>query len=91
MGPGVRLRPNRAPDRGSLPGAPFAWTRGLGRVFAHGAWNSRVIGAENVPATGPVLFAANHASIMDGRTGDFGAVGSVSGQHTSRLRSLLAQ
>ncbi|GAA0288905.1 1-acyl-sn-glycerol-3-phosphate acyltransferase [Kineococcus aurantiacus] len=62
----MRLRPNPAPADGSRPGEPFAWTRGVGKLLAHGAWNSRVLGAENVPATGPVLFAANHASIMDG-------------------------
>ncbi|MEW1959959.1 lysophospholipid acyltransferase family protein [Kineococcus sp. NPDC059986] len=62
----MKLRPHSAPTRGSLPGEPFAWTRGVGKVFAHGVWNSRVLGAENVPRTGPVLFAANHASIMDG-------------------------
>ena len=28
---------------------------------------------------------------MDGRTGDFGAVGSVSGQHNHRLHPLLAE
>ncbi|WP_432540480.1 lysophospholipid acyltransferase family protein [Kineococcus sp. SYSU DK002] len=62
----MRLRPNRAPADGGVPGAPFAWTRLVGKVLAHGAWDSTVLGAQNVPATGPVLFAANHASIMDG-------------------------
>ncbi|WP_432564523.1 lysophospholipid acyltransferase family protein [Kineococcus sp. SYSU DK003] len=62
----MRFKPNKAPAGGSLPEAPHAWTRGLGKVFAHGVWNSRVLGAHNVPATGPVLFAANHASIVDG-------------------------
>jgi 1-acyl-sn-glycerol-3-phosphate acyltransferase len=57
---------NKAPVGGSHPDAPRPWTRAVGTLFARGLWNSRVIGAENVPTTGPVLFAANHASIMDG-------------------------
>jgi 1-acyl-sn-glycerol-3-phosphate acyltransferase len=48
------------------PVSPRPWTRAVGTFFAKGLWNSTVIGAENVPATGPVLFAANHASIVDG-------------------------
>lgn len=48
------------------PLEPRAWTRGVGTFLARGVWNSTVLGAENVPTSGPVLFAANHASIMDG-------------------------
>ncbi|MDO8120650.1 lysophospholipid acyltransferase family protein [Isoptericola sp. b490] len=29
-------------------------------------WNTRVVGAEHVPASGPVVIAANHVSIIDG-------------------------
>lgn len=57
---------NTAPVGGEHPDAPRTWTRGVGKVLAHGVWNARIIGAENVPTTGPVLFAANHASIIDG-------------------------
>lgn len=49
----------------SLPEVP-AWARGIGRFLAHGVWDARVVGAERVPAEGPVLFAANHTSVVDG-------------------------
>ncbi|NKY09231.1 1-acyl-sn-glycerol-3-phosphate acyltransferase [Cellulomonas hominis] len=42
------------------------WARAIGRTLAHGVWDARVVGAEHVPATGPVLFAANHTSVIDG-------------------------
>jgi 1-acyl-sn-glycerol-3-phosphate acyltransferase len=45
---------------------PQAWTKWIGTGLARGVWSSRVHGAQNVPVTGPVLFAANHASIVDG-------------------------
>ncbi|GAA4963385.1 lysophospholipid acyltransferase family protein [Kineococcus glutinatus] len=45
---------------------PRRWTKGIGTFLARGVWNSAVHGAERVPATGPVIFAANHASILDG-------------------------
>jgi len=57
---------NKAPVGGEHPGKPYAWTRGIGKFLAHGVWNARILGAEHVPTSGPVLFAANHASIMDG-------------------------
>ncbi|MCC2317291.1 lysophospholipid acyltransferase family protein [Cellulomonas chengniuliangii] len=38
----------------------------LGKFFAHVLWNTEVIGAENVPADGPVLLAANHSGFADG-------------------------
>jgi 1-acyl-sn-glycerol-3-phosphate acyltransferase len=43
-----------------------AWARGIGKVLAHGVWDARVTGLEHVPAQGPVLFAANHTSVVDG-------------------------
>ncbi len=43
-----------------------AWARGIGRFLAHGLWDARVVGAERVPVSGPVLFAANHTSVVDG-------------------------
>ncbi|NAZ74944.1 1-acyl-sn-glycerol-3-phosphate acyltransferase, partial [Kineococcus sp. T13] len=46
--------------------APRPWTRAVGTALARGVWAGRTIGARNVPTSGPVLFAANHASILDG-------------------------
>ncbi|WP_432519439.1 lysophospholipid acyltransferase family protein [Kineococcus sp. SYSU DK006] len=57
---------NRAPVGGSHPDAPRPWTRAVGTVLSRGVWAGRALGAENVPTSGPVLFAANHASILDG-------------------------
>ena len=45
---------------------PRPWTKRVGRLLAHGLWNSTVHGAENVPDSGPVLLASNHASLRDG-------------------------
>lgn len=42
------------------------WARWLGHVLAFGVWDTRVTGAANVPATGPVLLAANHTGVIDG-------------------------
>lgn len=42
------------------------WGRPVGRVLDHVLYNTRVSGAANVPATGPVIFAANHLSYLDG-------------------------
>ncbi len=53
-----------------LKGAPPAWktrwSRPLGRVLDHVVYNTAVAGRENVPAQGPVVFAANHLSYLDG-------------------------
>jgi 1-acyl-sn-glycerol-3-phosphate acyltransferase len=43
-----------------------AWSRWLGNFLAHGVWDTRVTGAANVPASGPVLLAANHTGVIDG-------------------------
>lgn len=42
------------------------WSRRVGWFLAHVVWRTRVIGAENVPAVGPVLLAANHLGLIDG-------------------------
>lgn len=47
------------------PAGP-AWSRWVGRFLAHVIWNTRVVGAGNVPAAGPVLLAANHTGLVDG-------------------------
>ena len=40
--------------------------RRVGNVLFHAIYRSRIIGAERVPATGPVLLASNHTGILDG-------------------------
>lgn len=42
------------------------WSRRVGWVLAKILWNTKVIGAENIPRTGRVLIAANHTGIIDG-------------------------
>ncbi|WP_426560436.1 lysophospholipid acyltransferase family protein [Angustibacter sp. McL0619] len=40
--------------------------RRVGNVLFHAIYRSRIIGAERVPSTGPVLLASNHTGILDG-------------------------
>ncbi|WP_051640391.1 1-acyl-sn-glycerol-3-phosphate acyltransferase [Cellulomonas sp. URHE0023] len=42
------------------------WSRWIGWIMARVIWNTAVTGAANVPATGPVLLAANHTGVLDG-------------------------
>ena len=53
-----------------LTGAPppwkARWSRPLGRVLDHVVYKTAVTGRENIPADGPVVFAANHLSYLDG-------------------------
>jgi 1-acyl-sn-glycerol-3-phosphate acyltransferase len=42
------------------------WSRWVGLALARGVWSTRVVGAANVPRTGPVIVAANHIGLMDG-------------------------
>ncbi|MGN5733062.1 lysophospholipid acyltransferase family protein [Arthrobacter psychrochitiniphilus] len=42
------------------------WSRPLGRFLDHVVYNTAVVGLENIPVTGPVVFAANHLSYLDG-------------------------
>lgn len=42
------------------------WGRWLGRFVARVIWNTRIIGKERVPRTGPVILAANHLGVADG-------------------------
>ncbi|WP_051274350.1 1-acyl-sn-glycerol-3-phosphate acyltransferase [Cellulomonas sp. URHD0024] len=42
------------------------WSRWVGRFLARVVWNTQVTGRSNVPATGPVLMAANHTGVLDG-------------------------
>ncbi|MCQ9164307.1 MULTISPECIES: lysophospholipid acyltransferase family protein [unclassified Arthrobacter] len=38
----------------------------MGRVLDHAVYRTTVAGRENIPADGPVIFAANHLSFLDG-------------------------
>lgn len=42
------------------------WSRWVGRFLARVVWDTRVVGREHVPATGPVIVAANHLGVIDG-------------------------
>jgi len=42
------------------------WGRWLGWFVARVLWNTRVVGAERVPRTGPVIVAGNHLGFADG-------------------------
>lgn len=42
------------------------WSRRVGWVLAHVLWNTKVIGAENIPKNGRILIASNHTGIIDG-------------------------
>jgi len=42
------------------------WSRPLGRVLDHVVYRTTVVGREHVPAGGPVIFAGNHLSYLDG-------------------------
>lgn len=42
------------------------WGRWLGRFVARGFWNTRIVGKDRVPRTGPVIVAANHLGLADG-------------------------
>lgn len=42
------------------------WARWVGRFVARVIWNTRIVGADRVPRTGPVVIAANHLGLADG-------------------------
>lgn len=42
------------------------WSRPLGRFLDHVVYKTTILGRENIPHTGPVVFAANHLSYLDG-------------------------
>lgn len=42
------------------------WSRRVGWVLAHVLWNTKVIGAQNIPKDGRILIASNHTGIIDG-------------------------
>ena len=50
-----------------LPGAwTMAWSRPVGWFLDHVVYRTTVHGRENVPTAGPVIFAGNHISFLDG-------------------------
>lgn len=54
-------------DAGAGPSAHGPrWSRWVGLLLARGVWDTRVLGGANVPATGPVILAANHIGALDG-------------------------
>ncbi|WP_427017139.1 lysophospholipid acyltransferase family protein [Pseudarthrobacter sp. P1] len=42
------------------------WSRPLGRFLDHAIYRTSVAGKANIPTAGPVIFAANHLSYLDG-------------------------
>ena len=43
-----------------------AWSRPVGWILDHVVYRTSVTGRSNVPAAGPVIFAGNHISFLDG-------------------------
>jgi 1-acyl-sn-glycerol-3-phosphate acyltransferase len=60
--------PGAAPKAGTqLPGRwTTVWSRPLGWILDHLLYRTSVTGRSNVPAAGPVIFAGNHISFLDG-------------------------
>lgn len=55
------------PDAPRVPGrAGPVWGRWVGAFLARVVWSTEVHGRDRVPASGPVLFAANHTGFLDG-------------------------
>ncbi|MBT2588095.1 1-acyl-sn-glycerol-3-phosphate acyltransferase [Arthrobacter sp. ISL-95] len=52
---------NQLPSAGSR-----LWSRPVGWFLDHVIYRTIVVGKSNVPAAGPVVFAANHISFLDG-------------------------
>jgi 1-acyl-sn-glycerol-3-phosphate acyltransferase len=48
------------------PRAVPSWSLAIGRFLAHRVWSTAVVGADLVPAGGPVILAANHTGFVDG-------------------------
>lgn len=60
--PQARLQPEL-----ELPGRwSTAWSRPVGWILDHVLYRTSVTGRSNVPASGPVIFAGNHISFLDG-------------------------
>lgn len=67
MGPETGRTSGRNSPEESLPGAwTMAWSRPVGWLLAKVAYRTSVKGRTNIPVGGPVIFAANHISLLDG-------------------------
>jgi 1-acyl-sn-glycerol-3-phosphate acyltransferase len=67
--PRSELRRTLLPQpNGTAEGIPLLYTllRGIARPLLRSVFDFRVDGAEKVPASGPVLIAANHSNYLDG-------------------------
>jgi 1-acyl-sn-glycerol-3-phosphate acyltransferase len=54
-------------DRAKLPsGLTMAWSRPVGWLLDHLVYRTSITGRHNVPTGGPVIFAGNHISFLDG-------------------------
>ena len=54
-------------DRVRLPsGWTMTWSRPVGWLLDHVVYRTSVTGKDNVPTGGPVIFAGNHISFLDG-------------------------
>lgn len=60
LSPGQAIKPEHIKRWGPR------WSRRVGWVLAKVLWNTKVIGAQNIPKKGRVLIAANHTGIIDG-------------------------
>ncbi len=60
VSPGQAIKPEHIRRWGPI------WSRRVGWFLAKVVWNTKVIGAKNVPADGRVLVASNHTGIIDG-------------------------
>lgn len=52
--------------RGVPSGLTMTWSRPVGWILDHLVYRTTVTGKDNVPTGGPVIFAANHISFLDG-------------------------
>ena len=59
--------PDRTPAGARVPSRwTTLWSRPVGWTLDHVLYRTSVTGRSNVPATGPVIFAGNHISFLDG-------------------------
>lgn len=61
----AKVKPMRVPA-GVPPRWTTRWSRPVGRFLDHGVYQTTVTGRKNIPVAGPVIFAANHLSYLDG-------------------------
>ena len=56
----------RTPGTSAPAAWTMAWSRPVGRFLNNVVYRTAVTGLSNVPAAGPVIFAGNHISFLDG-------------------------